>query len=293
MLGVLRGLPPLPRFRAGRGIAIAVVTVASLGVGGLAAAGPGVFQAAASKARSFVTDDSAETSADAGAANGGDPHRGSLLDDTNGVGSSAAALALAAAQQAATSGDCSGVPCALGASLAGAVTPTAPPPECAEGNHGDAVAVVANSSVPPSAEQDHANVVSNAADDACTPTGPQGNAATDATNPNKPEDTPAGPPSSTASARATDAARHRSARCCAARYSPARHRPTGHDAAAPADRPARLDTRPGQWSAAPARSGRGAERPAVPPDNAPRVARARPRHRQRRLIDGRRVASAR
>ena len=54
MLGVLARNPASTRFRASRGIAIAVVTVASLGVGGLAAAGPGVFQAAASKARSLI-----------------------------------------------------------------------------------------------------------------------------------------------------------------------------------------------------------------------------------------------
>jgi hypothetical protein len=185
MLGVIARAPASTRFRAGRGIAIAVVTVASLGVGGLAAAGPGVFQAAASKARSFVTDDSAETSADAGAANSGDPLSGSLLDDASGVDTSAAGLALAA-QQAATAG----------ASPAGAATPTAPPPECADGNHGDAVAVVANSSVPPSAEQDH-EAVTDAARDACTPQGPQGDGVPGGTNPNQPEDTPEGPPIST------------------------------------------------------------------------------------------------
>jgi len=196
MLGVIARAPASTRFRAGRGIAIAVVTVASLGVGGLAAAGPGVFQAAASKARSFVTDDSAETSADAGAANSSDPLSGSLLDDASGVDSSAAALALAA-QQAATSGDCSGTPCAVGASPAGAVIPTAPPPECADGTHGDAVAVVANSSVPPSAEEDHGTDVAEVADGACTPNGPQANGVPASTNPNKPEDKPEGPPIST------------------------------------------------------------------------------------------------
>ena len=166
MLGVLARAPASTRFRAGRGIAIAVVTVASLGVGGLAAAGPGVFQAAASKARSFVTADSAETSEDAGAANGGDPLSGSLLDDASGVDPSAAAVGRATAARTRRSAT------PAGASPAAAVTPTAPPPECAEGNHGDAVSVVANSSVPPSAEQDHEQAVTDAAHDAVHPARP-------------------------------------------------------------------------------------------------------------------------
>jgi hypothetical protein len=200
MLGVLARTPASPRFRAGRGIAIAVVTVASLGVGGLAAAGPGVFQAAANKARSLVTPDSGESSADAGRANSGDPHRGSLPDETNGSVSSAAALALAA-QLSATTDDCSATPCGASAGLATPLISTAPPPKCADGTHGDAVAAVANSSVPPNTEQNHDQAVTPVAHDACTPDGPQGNGVPGGTNPNKPPDkpadTPQGPPSST------------------------------------------------------------------------------------------------
>jgi hypothetical protein len=186
MLGALARIPASTRFRAGRGIAIAVVTVASLGVGGFAAAGPGVFQAAANKARSLVTPDSADTE-DAGAANGDDPLSGSQPDDTN--GGDAATGALASAIQQAAAGD-------LGATPADAVTPTAPPPECVDGNHGDAVSPVANGSAPPSAEEDHGTELADDAQSACTPqTGTQeGNQV--GTNPNKPEDIPAGPPAS-------------------------------------------------------------------------------------------------
>ena len=187
MLGVLARHPASTRFRAGRGIAIAVVTVASLGVGGLAAAGPGVFQAAANKARSLVTPDSADTE-DAGAANGGDSRSGSQRDDTNGA--DAATGALASAIQQAAAGD-------LGATPADGVTPTAPPPQCVDGNHGDTVSPVANGSVPPSAEEDHNAAVNDVAHDTCTPQGPQGNAVTAGSNPNQPEVQPAGPPIST------------------------------------------------------------------------------------------------
>ena len=175
MLGVLARAPASTRFRAGRGIAIAVVTVASLGVGGLAAAGPGVFQAAASKARSLITANSVDDSeSNAGAATGDDPLRGSFPDGVGFDPGSFAALGAAAARQAATSGD---VTCADGdhgqtvSSVAAGTTPVAPaaqsdcgqsnngvgpasgpavPPECADGSHGDAVAPVANASVPPS-----------------------------------------------------------------------------------------------------------------------------------------------
>jgi hypothetical protein len=198
LLGALARTPASMRFRAGRGIAIAVVTVASLGVGGLAAAGPGVFQAAASKARSFVTPDSADTSENAGAVNGGEPHSGSLPSDTSGADFSTGALA-SAVQQAAVGGDCSSVPCGVGTTPAGVVSPTAPPPECADGNHGDAIAELASGSVPPSAEEDHGTAVADAAQSPCTaqPDADGGNAGGEGgTNANQPEVTPGGPPSS-------------------------------------------------------------------------------------------------
>src|SRR4029079_14708022 len=98
MFEALGRVPAPSGFRARRGIAIAVITVASLGVGGLAAAGPGVFQAAANRARSLVTADSADDTETAdGAANGVDPHSGSLpnlIDDPGlvaGVGAGAVA----------------------------------------------------------------------------------------------------------------------------------------------------------------------------------------------------------
>ena len=212
MLGVLARAPASTRFRAGRGIAIAVVTVASLGVGGLAAAGPGVFQAAASKARSLITANSVDdTEGNAGAVTGDDPLRGSLPDGVVGDPGSFAALGAAAALQAATTGD---VTCADGShgqtvsSVAVGTTPVAPaaqsgcgqsnngagpasgpatPPECTDGNHGDAVAPVANASVPPSAEQDHSTAVNDVSHENCTPEGPQGNAV-QGSNPNKPTD---------------------------------------------------------------------------------------------------------
>ena len=246
MLGALARIPASTRFRAGRGIAIAVVTVASLGVGGLAAAGPGVFQAAANKARSLVTPDSADTE-DAGAANGGDPLSGSQPDGTNGADAATGALA-SAIQQAAASDDCSSVPCGVGTTPAGVVTPTAPPPECADGNHGDAVSPVANGSVPPSAEEDHSSDVAEAAQSPCTPQtdAQDGNAGGEGgTNANQPEVTPGGPPSSTpAHEPATPPV-----------TAPPVTAPTGrsaarHDAAEAADRAADLDARlrerPGQ-----------------------------------------------
>jgi hypothetical protein len=188
MLGVLARAPASTRFRAGRGIAIAVVTVASLGVGGLAAAGPGVFQAAASKARSLVTADSADTGEDAGAANGGDPLSGSPPTDMTAVVSSTGALE-SAVQQAAASG--------VGVTPAGAATPTAPPPECEDGTHGGAISELTPGSVPPSAEEDHGTEVADAAQSACTPQ-PDAQGGNEAgTNPNKPEVTPGGPPNST------------------------------------------------------------------------------------------------
>jgi hypothetical protein len=218
MLGVLARNPASTRFRASRGIAIAVVTVASLGVGGLAAAGPGVFQAAANRARSLVTADSADDTETAdGAANGVDPHSGSLpnLIDDPGLVAGVAAGSV----QAGTTG---GVACADGthgqtvsdvaqgsASVppaaqsdcgqsnngAGPVTSDAPPPTCTDGNHGDAVSPVANASVPPSAEEDHNTAVNDASRDTCTPEGPQGNAV-QGSNPNKPTEQQTGPTNS-------------------------------------------------------------------------------------------------
>jgi hypothetical protein len=196
MLGAVARNPASKRFRASRGIAIAVVTVASLGVGGLAAAGPGVFHAAAGKARSFVTPDSTDDSENAdGAATGNDPHSDSLpnlIDDPSsivGVAASAATL------EPTTTGDCSSVPCGVGANAAG-VVPTTPPPECADGTHGDAVGQVAKDSVPPTAEDDHGTNVSGAAHAACTPDPTQQGRSPATTNPNKPTDVAGGPPSS-------------------------------------------------------------------------------------------------
>src|SRR5262245_57670159 len=171
MLGALARTPASTRFRASRGIAIAAVTVASLGVGGLAAAGPGVFQAAAGKARSLVTSDSTnDNERDNGAVNGNDPPGGSSPDNTPGLG----ANGCVADQQAVTTDPVTGLP-------------TAPPPECATGNHGNTVSSVANASLPPTAEDDHSDAVTPVAHDNCTPNGPQGNGTPGGTNPNKPE----------------------------------------------------------------------------------------------------------
>jgi hypothetical protein len=219
MLGVLARAPASTRFRASRGIAIAVVTVASLGVGGLAAAGPGVFHAAAGKARSLITADSADEIGNAdGAANGDDPHSGSLpnlIDDPGPVAGVAAG-----SLQASTTGDVTcdegnhgqtvssvaqgstPVPpaaqsdCGQSNTGAGPVGTDAPPPTCTDGNHGNAVSTVANGSVPPDAEQDHAQAVNDAAHATCTPAGPQGNGV-QGSNPNKPADQQTGPANST------------------------------------------------------------------------------------------------
>ena len=201
MFGAIARIPAPTRFRAGRGIAIAVVTVASLGVGGLAAAGPGVFQAAAGKARSLVTDSATGASENAGAENGGDPLSGSLLNNT--IAAELPAVMVhtqtltPATEQTVAGVDCSAAQCSVGSTAAGALTPTAPspPPECADGNHGDAVSTVASGSVPPNAE--HSDAVNDVAHDTCRPQDPQGNATSREANPNKPEVTPAGPPIST------------------------------------------------------------------------------------------------
>jgi hypothetical protein len=207
MLGVIARAPASTRFRASRGIAIAVVTVASLGVGGLAAAGPGVFQAAASKARSLVTADSADTESSADAITGNDPLGGSSPGGLAGDPGSLAALGAAASVQAGAAGavacadgnhgetvssvaqGTAAVPAAAQSDCGQANNGSEPgatgtPPECADGNHGDAVAEVTSGSVPPSAEQSHSVDVTQVAHDTCTPQGPHGNAV-QGSNPNK------------------------------------------------------------------------------------------------------------
>jgi hypothetical protein len=196
MLGALARIPASTRFRAGRGIAIAVVTVASLGVGGLAAAGPWVFQAAAHKARSLVTADSAGGSEDAqGAANRADPLSGLLPRSTNAVGTIAPAAESAAALEVATGGDCSAAPCGVGTVPAVAVRPTAPPPQCADGTHGGSVSELTDGSVPPSSDANRGTNVAIAAQSVCTPP-PNEQGSGPAASPNKPEDVGGGPPTS-------------------------------------------------------------------------------------------------
>jgi hypothetical protein len=198
MLGALARTPASTRFRAGRGIAIAVVTVASLGVGGLAAAGPGVFQSAADKARSFVSADAAESSEDAdAAANDGDPLSESLPDTTRNGAGVAAGAAGSTALESPAAGDCSAVPCGSGTMPAHVVPPSAPPPECADGTHGGEVSDLAKGSVPRSDPDHHGNPVADAARAACTPQRDAPGVGAGGTNPNKPEQPPAGPPIST------------------------------------------------------------------------------------------------
>lgn len=161
MLEVLAATHSPSPTRARRGVAIAAVTVASLGVGGLVAAGPGIFSAAADTARSLVTeqadperelpaavpgDDSAERSDDGSSDTDGDS---TDADSTDGVHDSAGAPddAQPAAEAVDRSDD--GV-------------------ECAEGTHGATVSSVAHATtVPGSPPGDHGRRVSEAARSDC------------------------------------------------------------------------------------------------------------------------------
>ena len=200
MLGVLARHPASTRFRAGRGIAIAVVTVASLGVGGLAAAGPGVFQAAAGKARSLVTSDSADTDGRRRGERRRPAQRLAARRHEWGRCRPHGVRWRRPMQQAAASVDCSSAPCGVGTSTRRRGDPdrhlhrSAPTATTATRS-----SPVANGSVPPSAEEDHDDAVTDAAHDAVHPAdGAAGQRRRQGgTNPNQPEVTPGGPPSST------------------------------------------------------------------------------------------------
>ena len=152
MLEVLGTALAKSGWRARRGVAIAVVTVASLGVGGLAAAGPGVFTAAADRARSLVTSDSEQESDDGSVVPGDD----SSTDDS----STESAEAAPPSSLDATSTDAQGTSDA---------SPTVDPLaeiECAEGNHGATVSEAAHATLPPDATN-RGEIVSRAARSDC------------------------------------------------------------------------------------------------------------------------------
>jgi hypothetical protein len=129
MLEVLAVHPARHGFRSRRSLAIAAVTVASLGVGGLAAAGPGIFQAAYDKVSTIGDQTSAaddvqtQPSADQAGQDGrngqDDQGRSGTQSDQNGSTDAASGQNPAAAPSA-----------------------TADEIECADGSHGDTVTSV-------------------------------------------------------------------------------------------------------------------------------------------------------
>lgn len=154
MLEVLQTVPARSGLRSRRGIAIAAVTVASLGVGGLVAAGPGIFRPAADTPPTTSSSDARVTSGPVSAV-------GHTVDDASEVSIDA-------------------VPNALDGSAGGDAEPQAAGEvECAGGNHGETVSSIARSSAP--AGTAHGERVSDAARSDCgnRRAGDRADAATD------------------------------------------------------------------------------------------------------------------
>lgn len=147
MVAALEPVPARHGSRSRRGLVLAAVTVASLGVGGLAAAGPGIFTApfTGGSDRSRTDGESLSIGDDPTEQSGNDTNDGvpDSADDEGGKPNDAAPGTVVAPDNAGDRGRQSGT-----AQESPAGDDPSTDVECADGNHGATVSEVATSSTP-------------------------------------------------------------------------------------------------------------------------------------------------